>query len=281
MLKVLHPGFYCTIQDSGRFGYRSLGVPVSGVMDTYSRRYANTLLRNHENDAVLEMTMQGGKFQFLEPTQIVISGADMQPRLNAIPINNNTVIDIKRNDSLEFGKLKSGVRAYLAIKGGFKTETILGSRSQYKSITKDFRLHKNDVIAYDFNNSIIKVSHSSVKYDDSILKSEKLEVYEGPEFKFLSQKQKQELTEIKFTITNKNSRMAYQLEPLLANEMPSILTSPVLPGTVQLTPLGQLIVLMRDCQTTGGYPRIFQLTEQSLNILSQKSTKQSIRFRLL
>ena len=281
MLKVLHPGFYSTIQDSGRFGYRSFGVPKSGVMDAHSSRYANTLLRNHENDAVLEMTMQGGKFQFLEPTQIVISGSDMQPRLNSIPINNNTIINIAKNDILEFGKLKSGIRVYLAIKGGFKTEIVLGSRSQYKCITKGFRLHKNDVIAYDSNNSIIKVSYSSVKYDDSILKSEKLEVFEGPEFKFLSEKQKKELMEIKFTITNKNNRMAYQLEPLFLNEMPSILTSPILPGTVQLTPSGQLIVLMRDCQTTGGYPRIFQLTEQSINILCQKTIKHNISFRLL
>ena len=74
--------------------------------------------------------------------------------------------------------------------------------------------------------------------------------------------------------------MAYQLEPLFQNSLEPILTSPVLPGTIQLTPSGQLIVLMRDCQTTGGYPRVLQLTEKSINILSQKTTGNDLKIRL-
>ena len=74
--------------------------------------------------------------------------------------------------------------------------------------------------------------------------------------------------------------MAYQLAPTFDNALDPILTAPVLPGTVQLTPSGQLIVLMRDCQTTGGYPRVLQLTEDAISILSQKTTGNSLKFRL-
>jgi allophanate hydrolase subunit 2 len=74
--------------------------------------------------------------------------------------------------------------------------------------------------------------------------------------------------------------MAYQLEPLFKNSLEQILTSPVLPGTIQLTPSGQLIVLMRDCQTTGGYPRVLQLTEKAINSLSQKLTGTTLKIRL-
>ena len=74
--------------------------------------------------------------------------------------------------------------------------------------------------------------------------------------------------------------MAYQLKSLGENNLDQILTSPVLPGTVQLTPSGTLLVLMRDCQTTGGYPRVLQLTEKAINILSQKNTGAQLRFRL-
>ena len=83
-----------------------------------------------------------------------------------------------------------------------------------------------------------------------------------------------------YSISKDNNRMAYQILPVLKNSLESILTSPVLPGTVQLTPSGQLIILMRDCQTTGGYPRILQLTERSINILSQKTTNSVVKFSL-
>jgi len=75
--------------------------------------------------------------------------------------------------------------------------------------------------------------------------------------------------------------MAYQLKETLDNSLEPIITSLVLPGTVQLTPSGKLIVLMRDCQTTGGYPRVLQLKESSINILSQKFTNAKVKFKLI
>ena len=66
----------------------------------------------------------------------------------------------------------------------------------------------------------------------------------------------------------------------IENQLKPILTSGVLPGTVQLTPSGELIILMRDCQVTGGYPRVLQLTEEAINILAQKTTKDKIQFEL-
>jgi allophanate hydrolase subunit 2 len=70
------------------------------------------------------------------------------------------------------------------------------------------------------------------------------------------------------------------LNETIPNTLPSILTSAVLPGTVQLTPSGKLIILMRDCQVTGGYPRVLQVSEESINRLSQKITGDKIQFVL-
>ena len=75
--------------------------------------------------------------------------------------------------------------------------------------------------------------------------------------------------------------MAYQIKELINNELKEIITSFVIPGTVQLTPSGKLIILMRDCQTTGGYPRILQLSASSIDKLSQKLMNESIMFKLL
>jgi allophanate hydrolase subunit 2 len=94
----------------------------------------------------------------------------------------------------------------------------------------------------------------------------------------LSLYQQRLLFENTFSISKDISRMGYRLNELIVNDVPTLLTSSVLPGTVQLTPSGTLIILMRDCQVTGGYPRILQLSEKAIDILSQKTTKQKFNF---
>jgi allophanate hydrolase subunit 2 len=105
-----------------------------------------------------------------------------------------------------------------------------------------------------------------------------IDVLKGPEFEMLSKTQKDALFSKPFIVSKNNNRMAYQLTETLSNNLDSIITSSVLPGTVQLTPSGKLIVLMRDCQTTGGYPRILQLKESSINVLAQKFADSEISF---
>ncbi|WP_299122554.1 biotin-dependent carboxyltransferase family protein [uncultured Winogradskyella sp.] len=280
MIKVLKSGFYSNIQDQGRFGYRNYGVPISGAMDLYSCEFANALLGNSKRCATLEITMVGPKLQFLKPTSIAISGAHMKPKLNDVPIEVNSVIAIESNDILSFGRLDKGFRSYLAVKGGFITEQVFKSRSMFNNITKTKYLSIDDSIGYLDVNREFKNSNAHVKFDNSILDSNNLEVYKGPEFERLSSDQKNRLFHSELKVSKLNNRMAYQLEPLLENTLMPILTAPVLPGTIQLTPKGQLIVLMRDCQTTGGYPRILQLTEKAINVLSQKTTGKRLKISL-
>ena len=280
MIKVLKPGFYSTIQDQGRFGQRSYGVPVSGAMDLYSYEFANALLGNHKHDAVLEMTMTGAELQFLKPTIISITGAEMHPKLNNQPIAMFKAVLVKTNDVLSFGSLLIGFRTYLAVKGGLLTETVLGSRSMLKGITKAVRIERGDTIAITDYSGLENSKNAKLNFKLKILSETNLEVMKGPEFHKLSKAQQNDLFLHEFKVSKFNNRMAYQLLPLFQNNLESILTATVLPGTVQLTPSGQLIVLMRDCQATGGYPRILQLTENSINILSQKTTGNSLKISL-
>ncbi|WP_299130937.1 biotin-dependent carboxyltransferase family protein [uncultured Winogradskyella sp.] len=281
MLKVLKSGFYSSVQDKGRFGYRAYGVPRSGAMDAYSADFANALLGNDASAAVIEMTMVGGKFQFLESTFIVISGADMSPAINGNAVKQNTIIPINANTVVDFGNALLGFRTYVAIKGGFRSELVLESRSQYNEITTSAKLCKGDVIKYMPFARSYNAANAVVKYNKTIWTLNIIEVYQGPEFNWLSDVQKNQLFTTEFKVSKLNSRMAYQLTPLLKNDLKPIITSPVLPGTVQLTPSGTLIVLMRDCQTTGGYPRILQLTENAINSLGQKTIENSINLRLI
>ncbi len=280
MIKVLKPGFYTSIQDKGRTGFAAIGVPVSGVMDSYSANLANSILNNNLNNALLEITFGGCKLEFLSETIICISGGDFSPKINNQLIQLNSRIKVHKNDVLSFGKIKFGVRCYLAINEGFLTGEVLKSRSFYKNITSQFLIKKDDVLPISTFKVNLKTSNTSIKPKKFHFESEEIECYKGPEFELLNYAQKEQLENLTFTISNDNSRMGYRLEETIENQLPSILTSGVLPGTVQLTPSGKLIVLMRDCQVTGGYPRVLQLSEKAINQLAQKTTGNKIQLKI-
>lgn len=279
MLEILHSGLYTSIQDLGRFGYQNYGVPVSGVMDEYHAKLANLILGNDKNAAVLEMTLQGASILFHEATQIVICGADLSPKLNRALLRLNIPINVSKGDQLEFGTRNFGVRTYLAVKNGFQTEKMLGSRSFYDGITTKPRVSSGDFVPYQATAKKIQ-SYANIGFQEELFNNNEINVYKGPEFDFLSKQQQEKLVSTIFSV-GLNNRMAYQLNELIENDFPSIITSAVLPGTIQLTPSGKLIMLMKDCQTTGGYPRILQLDETSIIKLSQKHTGDTLQFKIL
>ena len=279
MIKVLSASFGLTLQDLGRKGYGSHGVPTSGVMDAYSARLVNLLLQNDENAAVLEVAFGGCKLKFKSDCYICISGADFSVVINGKGVPLNKVLQVKADSILSFSKRKFGVRTYIGVQGGFQTESVLGSRSLYKGITSKGLIAKGDVLQIlPIVHSFLK-SYASIRFNKNHFDSSVIECSKGPEFYLLSEAQKEMLRQ-PFTISSNNSRMGVQLEELVENDFSSMLTSAVLHGTVQLTPSGKLIVLMRDCQVTGGYPRILQLTENAIDRLSQKSTGGIIKLKL-
>jgi biotin-dependent carboxylase-like uncharacterized protein len=280
VIKVITAGFYSSIQDGGRFGYRDKGVPVSGVMDSYSANLANILLNNSNTAAVIEMTYQGMTLQFEQKTYIAITGAQCDCLLDDELIKRNVVIEIPAHSVLKIGRFTSAARVYLAVMGGFSCPLILNSRSYYQGVTEQAILSKGDVLLINKMTKPI-VNRARIKSDPNHFYTKHIIVSKGPEFELLPEQTKTALLTQKFNISSQSNRMAYRLnhdnDNILAQE---IITSSVQPGTVQLTPSGALIVLMRDCQTTGGYARVLQLTEQSINQLAQKTATDSIVFRL-
>jgi biotin-dependent carboxylase-like uncharacterized protein len=279
-IQVIKAGYLDSLQDLGRFGMASLGVPVSGVMDLISAKMANALVENPPDSTVLEMTLSGPILLFQEETIIAITGADMSPKLNKVPIQMQTKLKINTGDILSFGHVNYGCRSYLAVKNGFKSEMVLNSFSFYKGLTKFHKLEKGFELYLAKQTKTHQANNSHIKVDTQIFNSPILNAFKGPEFDMLSEKQKDFLCTNTFQITL-NSRMGYQFEttPSLAHRH-DMLTSSVMPGTVQLTQSGKLIALMKDCQTTGGYIRVLQLTEKSQAILAQKNTFQKVNFKL-
>ncbi len=279
-VQIINSGYFDSLQDIGRFGYSSLGIPVSGVMDTISAKMANTLVDNNLNCTVLEMTLIGPKLLFQKDAIIAISGANMNPTLNGKPLQMLKRIKVNKRDVLSFSHAKFGCRSYLAVNGGFKTESVLKSFSFTNGITKKNKLINNDILLLDEGTTIHNTNNSHIKFNKHFFESPILDAFKGPEYDLLSEKQKKFLKSNIFQIAL-NSRMGYQFKASSSlSHSHEILTSSVMPGTVQLTQSGKIIVLMKDCQTTGGFPRILQLSEKSQSILAQKNTSQKVSFKL-
>jgi len=281
MIRFIAAGLFTTIQDLGRFGYRELGVPVSGAMDLQAATNANLLLGNAPQLAVLEFTASGPVLEFEEPARIAICGASFVPKLNGLEIAINRPIEIPSGGILSFGRPSKGFRAYLAIQDGFISDKVLGSASFYNGITDRSQFSKGDVIQFNLNAQSSLPSFSSELDTAMNFEKDVIEVYKGPEFDQLPQEIQLLLNDGAYTVAPNSSRMAYILDHSEAISAKEIITAPVQPGTVQLTPSGKLIVLMRDAQTTGGYARILQLTESAINFLAQNRAGNSVRFKII
>ncbi len=278
MIKVLKSGFFTTIQDAGRFGFRNKGVPISGAMDGRALDKANFLLENESDAAVLEITMTGPTLLFEEPTYICLTGAELSATLNNEPIATYKVQKVRKGDILSYGRLEYGFRAYLAVKGGIQSQAVMGSRSHFYPITAQRCIQERQELPFvptkSYDPKIPEIKIETYSGQKEIL------VYKGPEFDCLETPSLQRLFEEDFTIAKENNRMGYQIkEPLEACNF-QMLTSATVPGTVQVTPSGKLIILMKDGQTTGGYPRVLQLTAEAIAILAQKKSGDTIKFLL-
>ena len=251
-------------------------------MDLQAAGLANLLLGNEPDAAVLEITFQGPKMTFSGPAQIAICGADLSPELEGKRIENNRVYDVEAGQILCFGRRNLGYRAYLAIQGGFQTEILLGSRSWSPGISPRSRLEKGMKLPFLKGKASTSTSKSyaAVKPDEHIT-SAVIEAFPGPEFDLLKTSEKEALQKGHFSAAKESNRMGIQFQEKLENSLPPILTGPVIPGTVQLTPSGTLIVLMRDGQTTGGYPRILQLSEAGINTMAQKLPGEQLQIKLI
>src|SRR5688572_3090574 len=130
-LSILRPGMFTTVQDGGRWGFQSRGVPVSGALDWYSHRLANRLLGNDPAMAALEVTLMGPQIRFETDTAFAVAGADFHLTLNDRRVEMNGVVETRAGAILKFGERLRGARAYFAVAGGVDVPTILGSRSTH------------------------------------------------------------------------------------------------------------------------------------------------------
>jgi biotin-dependent carboxylase-like uncharacterized protein len=280
-ITILKPGLMSSIQDYGRNLYAGFGVPTSGVMDQTAYQVANHLLKNPPFASVLEMAQPGPELKFHGSAKIVFTGALADIRLNGVLIQQGKVLELSEGDVIQIGKYHAGNWLYMGISGGFDSPLIGESQSWYKGITAKERLKKGDFLSYFSAEGDVSETNAHPRISVDHYAEQEIPVFRGPEWNKLSAQLQDLILNRKFTLSRLITRMAYQLDGFISNNLPSILTAPVYPGTVQLAPSGKLLVLMRDAQLTGGYPRILQLDEKAISSFSQQSPGSNLIFKLL
>ncbi|MEZ5425426.1 MAG: biotin-dependent carboxyltransferase family protein [Pyrinomonadaceae bacterium] len=286
-LTVTKAGVLTTFQDLGRAGFAAQGINPNGAMDVLSARLVNILLGNPENRAVLEMHFPAPELKFNQNALIAIEGADFSPSLDGAAISNGRPIPVKSGQILGFKKKLRGNRCYLAIKGGFKIEKWLESAStNLRAGIGGFKgraLRNGDLIVFGrecAEESGAATFFLSPFFSPLLFQNEKIRIIPGPEFEELTALSESLFLKEEFTVGLESDRMGYRLSGpglFLLDEL-ELVSAAAAFGTVQLLPDGQLIILMADHQTTGGYPRIGNVISADLPRLAQFGPKDRIKF---
>ena len=278
-LRVLKAGLLDTVQDLGRVGYAHLGIHRAGAADSLAAQIANIVIGNAPGAALIEMHFPAPTLQFKQDTLFALGGADFDARLEGKAIPVWTPVRVAAGSVLTFRKRLQGMRCYLAVQGGLQTAPWLDSRSTSlaaavggwhgRALRADDRLPL--IAATDFSAPENAILPWRVPIQDAYPAAPVLRYLAGPEFDLLDTAAQQLLESADWRVGPQSNRMACALvgPPL---ELPApfeLVSSAVQPGLLQLLPGGDLLALLADCQTTGGYPRIAQVLQADLPALAQ------------
>lgn len=290
-LTVLRPGMLASVQDLGRPGHRQLGICPGGALDTLALTLANRLVGNDDGAAGLELTMGNCELRFEAATRIAITGDDFGAALDGVPLWACWSVPVAAGQVLRLAGAnhspsKKGLRSWLAVAGGIDVPPVLGSRStdlkagfgghQGRALRKGDRLllgpsalDPRQLAARPFG---VRAPEATPRghadpVDDAIV----LRVLPGPESGQFTAASLEALWRDPWRITPQSNRMGSRLEgfELKRRRAIDMLSSAVIPGTIQVPPSGQPIILMGDAQTTGGYPRIGVVIHADLWKLAQ------------
>ncbi|KUJ73306.1 urea amidolyase [Ruegeria marisrubri] len=271
----------CTIQDLGRGAYLDQGLSRSGAADLLALHEGAALLRQSPMLAALEMAGMGGEFEATEDTRIALTGAPMQASIDGSPVVWNASHLLAKGQRLTIGAVLKGAYGYLHLGGGIATEPFLGSRSAHLTAKVGRAVAAGDVLpsgpdkgdagrkltpAERFSGGLLRVvsSFQTALFDPETLKR---------------------FTQTEFRRGPRANRMGVQLESpgegFAAQGQLDILSEIITPGDIQMTGTGNPFILLPECQTTGGYPRIATVLPCDLPRAAQAPAGGTIRFQFV
>lgn len=317
-LMVRAPGFFSTVQDLGRRGFRKYGVPLSGAADPVSLVRGNLLVGNPPGAAGIEMTYSGAAFLALLDVPVAVTGAPAEVTIDGHPVKMWTPLLLRRSSVLEIGAVSTGARTYLTVAGGIQTPTSLGSRSTYVRASLGGvygrPLREGDVLEVGPHPASPWLGSKVTDYHalfPGAGQEVRVRILPGPEpvasvtgraataepgAPILCRKRfgtlppgarssgeiLEKLTSSSYRVSSSSDRMGLRLEgPALISGKTDMISGAVVPGVVQVGSDGLPMVLLADGQTTGGYWRIASVISADLPVLGQVRPGTIVRFRVV
>jgi antagonist of KipI len=290
-IKIKKPGLLSTIQDEGRIKFLAQAVPISGALDQLSSRIANKLLGNADNDAVIEFTYGGIKFIAETDCLIALVGHGAFFKTNDIKTPLNRPVFIPQGTQVSIENNTNGSHSYLAVAGGWNVPEVLGSKSTF--LTASFggfegrQLQENDELISNQQTSLTtqiilnQLKGENINYTKWSVPPKQfltnttstIRIILGREFDWFDESAIADFLTKPYQLTANCNRMGYHLKGSVLNRknthQQELLSTAVAPGIIQVTGSGALILLMADCQTTGGYPRIAKVAEVDMPLCGQ------------
>lgn len=295
MLEILTPGVQTLVQDQGRTGHLAIGLPPSGPMDYFSHHAANALVGNDPVAAALESVFVGPTVRFRQDTVVAVTGAEIDLRVDGVPMPTWTSLPVLAGQVLTVGPALAGARSYLAVRGGIGTPKVMGSRSTYLPSgiggVDGRELRTGDVLAcaHDYG----PVPRLGFSVDETL--RPRLEPHR--EIRVVLGLCRYRFTDISvekmlasdFTIGTEANRVGYRLTgpplefverdtPLGAGDDPSNVVDLGYPvGSIQVPSGQELICLLRDGVTGGGYATIGTVIGVDIDVLAQMQAPNTVR----
>lgn len=282
-MTILSPGPLSTIQDVGRFGAMGMGFSPGGVMDSRSMQLANLLVGNAAGVGVVEMTMAGLTARFDCDCVIALTGADMCARLEEQMVKRYQAISVHAGDTLRMQTAQHGMRAYLAVAGGFDLPTVMGSMStNLKCRLGGFhgrKLQRGDVLPLNQSLSLNEPG-KCLPIPEEYPEEVKLRVLLGPQEDAFTRQGLFTFLNETYTVTDQADRMGIRLSGAKIDSKSGvdIISDGIATGSIQIPASGTPIIMMADRQTTGGYAKIATVISADLPIAAQVRPGTRIRF---
>ena len=287
---VTRAGFLTSVQDLGRTGFRQFGVSTSGALDSFALRVANLLVGTDAGAAGLEITLGGLQLRFEDERIVAWCGGEFDVQIGSQVLPAGHVAHLQSGDQLKFGRAEMGCRCWLAISGGIDVPAVLGSRSG--DLRANFggiegrALRDGDVIPLSkwpgSPTPATAISSWSAPHDwvSPARRGPNLRFVRGVDWSRFDEVTVQLFTNHDFNVLPDSDRMGVRLDgpELKREDNTDLISEAVAAGTIQVPPSGKPILLLGDCQTIGGYPKIAHVITADLGVAAQLRAGDCVRF---
>jgi antagonist of KipI len=286
-ITVIDPGLFSTVQDAGRWGHQSSGVPVSGAMDWIAYRTANAVVGNEPGAAAVEATLAGPKLRFEQRTTFAITGADLGAALDGARVPHCAAVASPPGGILRFANRVFGARTYLAVDGGIEVPRVLGSRSTHV-LSRIGGCNGRALVPGDrlgLGGPRPSIGRRRPGPEGTAYARDhgaRVRVMAGPQSEFFPADALDVLERTRFIVSPQSNRMGYRLQggliPRIADR--EMISDAAFVGAIQVPASGEPILLMADRQTTGGYPQLAVVITADVPRVAQLAPGDWIEFRV-